>query len=149
MCPCFDRLHFANVGTRKREGLPSPGAAVWKRPPNEGILICKSVLVPFPVCGTEVNSAEERNRGKVPFLLGYRRGCAEEESVGCFFWVVLGSRQQVGWRGARQTHTGFPLRSLGSAGSVGEFPSWSKWPETGFDVSRPVCDVKGESRSEG
>lgn len=38
------------------------------------------------------------------------------------FRVVLGSGQQVGWRGVRQACAGFPLRSLGSAGSVGEFP---------------------------
>lgn len=127
MHPCFDRLRFANIGARKHEGLPSPHVAVWKRPRNDVILICKSILLPFPVRGIEVNSAEGRNRGKMLFLLGC--GC------GMLFWVVLGSRQQVGWHGARQAHTEFPLRSLGSAE---EFPSWSKWPETEFDVYHPV-----------
>lgn len=54
-----------------REGIPH----------NKGNLIYKLILVPFPLCDMEVNSAEERNGGKVTFL----HDCAEQES-GMLFW---------------------------------------------------------------
>lgn len=54
-----------------REGIPY----------NKRNLIYKLILVLFPLCDMEVNSAEERNGRKVIFL----HGCAELES-GILFW---------------------------------------------------------------
>lgn len=145
VCPCFDRLRFANVGTEKHEGLPSPGVAVRKRPCSKGILICKSILVPFPVpflvpvCGIEVNSAEETNRGKLPFLLGYCHGCAEE-SAGCFFgwFLAQGSRSAgVVWgRRAQGSHCGH----LALPALLGSFPCEVNGLRLGLTLSCPVRD---------
>ena len=151
MRPCFDRLCFAHVGTEKHEGLPSPGVAVWKRPRNEGILICKSILVPFPVCGIEVNSAEERNGvgGKVLFLLGYRHGCAEEESVGCFFgWFLThGSRSAGVVRGRRAQ--GSRCGRLALPAPLGSFPRGVNGLRLDSTYLVLFAMTKGESRSEG